>query len=119
MTNPMFDMTTLFNSYRQSLAPVAKAQQEALKILETFARYQLALAGDYIDFSVSQVKAISEVKSPSDFVTQQSELTTRAGEQLRKRSQELSQIASETQGTVKQWLGEATATFAEATRKAA
>ena len=79
MTNPMFDMTTLFNSYRQSLAPVAKAQQEALKILETFARFQLSLAGDYIDFSVSQAKAIAEVKSPSDFVTQQSDLTTRAG----------------------------------------
>ena len=119
MTNQMFDFSTMFNSYRQSLAPVAKAQQEALKILETFARYQLALAGDCIDWSVSQAKAIADVKSPSEFVAQQSELTTRAGEQIRKRSQELSQIATETKGTVTQWFGEASATLAEAARKAA
>jgi len=119
MSNQTFDLTSMFDTYRQSLAPVAKAQQEALKILETFARYQLALAGDYIDWSVSQAKAITEVKSPSDFVTQQSELSTKAGEQIRKRSQELSQIAADTQGTVKQWIGEASAKFAEAAKKAA
>lgn len=119
MTHQTFDFSSLLNSYRQSLAPVAKAQQEALKILETFARYQLALANDCLDWSVSQAKAISELKSPSDFVAQQSELSTRAGEQMRKRSQELTQIATETQGTVKQWIGEASATLADAVRKAA
>jgi phasin family protein len=119
MSNQTFDLTTMFDTYRQSLAPVAKAQQEALKILETFARYQLALAGDYIDWSVSQAKAMADLKSPSDFVTQQSELSTKAGEQIRKRSQELSQIAADTQGTVKQWIGEAGAKLAEVAKKAA
>ena len=119
MSNQIFDVTTLFNSYRQALAPVAKAQQEAVKILETFARYQLALAGDCIDWSVSQAKAMADLKSPSDFVAQQSELSTKAGEQIRKRSQELTQIATDTQGTVKQWFGEASAKLAEVTRKAA
>ena len=119
MSSQMFDMTTMFNTYRQKLAPVAKAQQEAIKLLETFARFQLALAGDCIDWSVSQAKAIADVKSPSDFVAQQSELSTRTGEQIHKRSQELRQIATETQGTVKQWLGEAGATLAEVSRKAA
>ena len=119
MTNQIFDVNTILNSYRQALAPVAKAQQEAVKILETFARYQLALAGDCIDWSVSQAKAMADLKSPSDFVAQQSELSTKAGEQIRKRSQELTQIATETQGTVKQWFGEAGAKLAEATRKAA
>ena len=119
MSNPSFDMNSLFNSYKESIAPVVKAQQESLKILETFARYQLALAGDCIDWTVSQAKAITDVKSPSEFVAQQNELSTRAGEQIRKRSQELSQIATDTQGTVKQWLGDAGAKLAEVSRKAA
>ncbi len=119
MSNPMFDMNSLLNSYRLSLEPVAKAQAEALKIFETFARYQLSLAGDCIDWSVSQAKAFTEVKTSADFVAQQSELSTRAGEQFRKRGQELSQIATETQGTVKQWMSDAGVKFAEAVNKAA
>ena len=119
MSNQLFDLTTLFDTYQQSFAPVAKAQQEAVKIFETFARHQLAVAGDYIDWSVSQAKAITEVKSPSDFVAKQSELSTKASEQVRKRSEELSKIAADTQVTVKQWIGEASAKLAEVTKKAA
>ena len=119
MSNQTFDLNTVFASYRQALAPVAKAQQEALKILETYARYQLAIASDCIDWSISQAKAIADLKSPSDFVAQQSELSTKAGEQIRKRSQELTQIATDTQGTVKQWIGNAGAKLAEVVTKAA
>jgi phasin family protein len=119
MFNNSFDANSLFESYRTALAPFLKAQTEGLKTFERVARYQLAVTADYLDFSLSQAKATVSAKTPAEFVAQQTEIASRFGDTLRKRGQEISQIATETQGTVSQWVGEATAKVAEAAKKAA
>ena len=119
MTQPTFDFTALFDTYRQAFAPVVSAQQNYLKTLERVARYQFAVAGDYLDWSLSHAKASVEPKSVADLVSKQTALNTSFGDKLRVRAEEFTQIASETQGAVSQWFDEAGAKVAEASAKAA
>jgi phasin family protein len=119
MTDRPFDMNTWFDSYRSAFAPVLRAQQEAMKSVERLARYQFAVAGDYLDWSLAQTKAAVGAKSVTELASQHTEINGRFGEQLKKRAQEFTAIATETQGAVTQWLGEATAKVTEAAKKAA
>ena len=119
MTQPTFDFTTLFDTYRQTIAPVITAQQNYLKTLERLARYQFAVAGDYLDWSLSHAKASVEPKSVADLVGKQTALNTTFGDKLRARAEEFTQIASETQGAVSQWFDHTGAKFSESVKKAA
>src|ERR1700681_1369665 len=109
MTPRTFDFSTLFDTYRDAFAPILRAQQEGLKTIERLARYQYAVAGDYLDWSLSQAKASVGPKSAADLVGKQTALNTQFGEKLRARAEEFSQIASETQGAVSQWFDETSA----------
>lgn len=119
MTQPTLDFTTLFDNYRQAFAPVFAAQQQALKTVERLARYQFAVAGDYLDWSLSHAKASAAPKTVADLVGQQTALNTTFSDKLRARAEEFTQIAAETQGTVSQWLDQAGAKMAESVKKAA
>jgi hypothetical protein len=119
MTQPTFDFTTLFDTYRQAFAPVITAQQNYLKTLERLARYQFAVAGDYLDWSLSHAKASVEPKSVADLVGKQTALNSSFGDKLRARAEEFTQIASETQGAASQWFEEAGAKVAQTVKKAA
>jgi hypothetical protein len=119
MTQPTFDFTTLFDTYRQTFAPVLTAQQNYLKTLERIARYQFAVAGDYLDWSLSHAKASVEPKSVADLVGKQTALNTTFGDKLRARAVEFTQLASETQGAVGQWFDHTGAKVAESVKKAA
>jgi hypothetical protein len=119
MTQKTIDFAALFDTYRQAFAPVIAAQQTGLKTLERLARYQFAVAGDYLDWTLAQVKSSTEPKSVSDLVSQQSALNTSFGEKLRARAEEFTQIASESQGNVTKWFDEARAKVAETAAKAA
>ncbi|GAC1426915.1 MAG: hypothetical protein NVSMB6_27170 [Burkholderiaceae bacterium] len=119
MTQPTFDFSALFDTYRQAFAPVMTAQQNYLKTLERLARYQFAVAGDYLDWTLSQAKASVEPKSVSDMVSKQTALNTSFGDKLRARAEEFTQIASETQGAVSQWLDDTGAKVAASVKKAA
>jgi phasin family protein len=119
MTDRTFDVNTWFESYRSAFAPVLRAQQEAMKSVERLARYQFGVAGDYLDWSLAQTKAAVAAKSAAELAAQHTDINGRLSEQLKKRAQEFTAIATETQGAVSQWLGEATAKVAEAAKKAA
>jgi phasin family protein len=119
MTQKTFDMNTFIDSYRNALAPVLRAQQEGLKTIERLARYQFAVAGDYLDWSLSAAKATVGPKSAAELLSEQTALNTKFGEKLRARGEEFSQIATETQGAVSQWIGETTKKAADTAKKAA
>ena len=119
MTQKTLDFTALFDTYRQAFAPVIAAQQNGLTTLERLARYQFAVAGDYLDWTLSHVKTSAEPKSVADLVSQQSALNTSFSDKLRARAEEFTQIASETQGNVSQWFDDAGAKVAQTVKKAA
>lgn len=118
MTQKTFDFAALFDTYRQAFAPAIAAQQTGLQTLERVARYQFAVAGDYLDWTFSHLKTSAEPKSVADLVSQQTALNTSFGEKLRARAEEFTQITSESQANVTKWFDDAGSKVAE-TAKAA
>jgi hypothetical protein len=119
MNQKTFDFAALFDTYRQAFAPVVAAQQNGLKTLERLARYQFAVAGDCLEWTLSHLKTSAEPKSVADLVSQQSALNTSFSDKLRARTEEFTQIASETQNAAAKWFDEASAKVAETAKKAA
>ena len=119
MTQPAFDFTAMFDTYREAFAPLFRAQSEGLKTVERLARYQFAVAGDYLEWTLAQAKASVGPKSVGDLVGQQVAVNTAFSDKLRARADEFSQIATETQGTVTKWMDETTAKVKETVKKAA
>lgn len=100
MTERSYDPNAWIDAYRENLAPVYKAQQEGLKTLARFARFQHAVLGDLIDAGISHAQAALTAKNPLDLAVKQVELGSQIGDKLRGRAQEFSTLASEAQGTV-------------------
>ena len=119
MTDSAFDPKTIFDAYRSAFAPTLKAQQEGLKAFDRAGRYQYAVAGDYLEWSLAQAKAAIGAQNPAEFVSKQVELATALSEKLRGRVQELVTLTTETQNSFTQVVSEATAKVAEVTKKAA
>src|SRR5277367_5463161 len=97
MTDTTFDPKTIFESYRNAFAPAQKVQQEGMKALDRVGRYQYAVAGDYLEWSLAQAKAAIGAQSPADFVSKQVELTTALSEKLRARAEEFVKLATDAQ----------------------
>src|SRR5579863_2060980 len=97
MTETTFDPKTIFDSYKTALAPALKAQQEGVNAMDRVGRYQYAVAGDYLEWSLAQAKLALVAQTPADFFSKQVELTTALSEKLRARAQEFTTLASEAQ----------------------
>jgi hypothetical protein len=119
MNDTTFDPKAIFDTYRQALAPAAKAQQEGLKTIDRVGRYQYAVAGDYLEWSLALAKAAIAAQTPAEFVSKQLELATALGEKLKARVQEFVTLATDAQTSFTQVVSEATAKAAEVTKKAA
>ncbi|MDP9085034.1 MAG: phasin family protein [Pseudomonadota bacterium] len=99
MSDTTFDPKTILETYKSAFAPVLKVQQEGVKVLDRVGRYQYAVAGDYLEWSLAQAKLAFGAQSPADFLAKQVELTTALSEKLRARAQEFSTLASESQAS--------------------
>jgi hypothetical protein len=120
MIDTTFDPAKILETYRNAFAPALKAQQESLKAIDRLGRYQYAVAGDYLEWSLAQAKAATSAQNPSEFVSKQVELTTALSNKLRTRAQEFVSLATEAQTGFTDVVTEATAKIAEvAKRKAA
>jgi hypothetical protein len=119
MNDSAFDPKSIFEAYRSAFAPTVKAQQEGLNALDRAGRYQYAVAGDYLEWSLAQAKAAIGAQTPAEFVSKQIELATALSEKLRARVQEFVTLATEAHNSFTQVVSEATAKVAEVTKKAA
>ena len=118
MSELSFDPKTILETYKSAFAPVLKAQQEGVKVIDRVGRYQYAVAGDYLEWSLAQAKLALAVQSPADFVSKQVELTTALSEKLRGRAQEFAALASEAQASFSDAVKEANDRAVEAGNKA-
>ncbi len=98
-TDHTLNPQAFLESFRDSLAPVLQVQQESLKVVDRVARYQYAVAGDYLEWSLAQSQVTLVAHSPADLLAKQAELGIKFSEQLRSRIQELTKIRSEGQTT--------------------
>jgi len=118
MSDSPFDPKAVFETYRNAFAPALKAQQESVKAIERLGRYQYAVAGDYLEWSLAHVNASVGVKTPAELVTKQVELATALNEKLRVRAQEFVSLATDAQTSFTQVVSEATAKAADMTKEA-
>jgi phasin family protein len=119
MSDSTFDPKAIFETYRNAFAPALKAQQEGITAIDRVGRYQYAVAGDYLEWSLAQAKAALGAQSPAEFVSKQVELTTALSEKLRARAQEFVTLATETQNNFTNAVSEASAKVAEVSKKKA
>jgi len=95
MTDTTFDPKSVLDAYRSAFTPVIKAQQEGVKAFDRAGRFQYALAGDYLDWSLAQAKVAVGAQSPAEFVSKQVDLASAFGEKLRARLQEFVTLTTE------------------------
>jgi phasin family protein len=119
MSDSTFDPKAIIDTYKNAFAPVLKAQQEGITAIDRVGRYQYAVAGDYLEWSLAQAKAALGAQTPAEFVSKQVELTTALSEKLRARAQEFVTLATETQNSFTNAVSEATAKVAEVSKKKA
>jgi phasin family protein len=119
MSDSTFDPKAIIDTYKNAFAPVLKAQQEGITAIDRVGRYQYAVAGDYLEWSLAQAKAALGAQTPAEFVSKQVELTTALSEKLRARAQEFVTLATETQNSFTNAVNEATAKAAEVSKKKA
>ena len=119
MTNLTFDPKTIMDAYTEAFSTAINAQKESLQFVERAGRYQHALAGDCLDWSLSVMKAALAAQTPTDFVSKQVDLAGSGGEKLRVRMQELAKLATDVQSTISKTVTEASAKVAQSTKKAA
>src|ERR1700676_4837477 len=117
MSDSTFDPKSIFEAYRNAFAPALKAQQEGIKAIDRVGRYQYAVAGDYMEWSLAQAKAALGAQSPAEFVSKQVELTTALSEKLRARVQEFVTLATNTQTGFAELANHASAKVAEVAHK--
>jgi phasin family protein len=117
MTDLTFDPKTILETYRNAFAPALKAQQESIKALDRVGRYQYAVAGDYLEWSLAQAKAAIAAQTPADFVSKQVELTTALSEKLRARAQEFVTLASDVQASFTDVVADTTSKVVAETKK--
>ena len=124
MTDRTFDLSAWLETYKDSFASFAKAQQDGFKALERFARFHYAVAGDVLEAGLAQAKAALNARAAvgtqaiADLLQKQAELGTQLSEKLRARAQEFSALAAEVQESVGSFAAEA-ATRATGVKKAA
>jgi phasin family protein len=119
MSETTFDPKTIFDSYRNAIAPALKVQQEGVKALDRVGRYQYAVAGDYLEWSLAQAKAAVAAQNPAEFVSKQVELTTALSERLRARAQEFVKLAADAQSGFSEAVNESVTKVAAETKKKA
>lgn len=119
MSDFTFDPKAIFETYRNAFAPTLKAQQDGVKALDRVGRYQYAVAGDYLEWSLAQANAAITAQTPTDFVSKQVELTTALSEKLRARAQEFATLATEAQASFTDAVKETTSHVVDSTIKAA
>jgi hypothetical protein len=116
-----FDPKSIFEAYRNAFAPMLKVQKEGVSTLDRMGRYNYAVAGDFLEWSLAQAKAATESQSPSEFVTKQVDLTTALSEKLKSRVQEFVTLATDTQtraqSTFTEAVNEATVKLGDASKR--
>jgi hypothetical protein len=96
MAEHTFDASAWTEAIHEAFAPVCKAQQEGLRTLERFAKFQYAIAGDYLQHGLAQAQAAVASRNAAEFLSKQADLAALFGQRISARAHELSSLASET-----------------------
>ncbi len=91
--------------------------QRIVQALDRVGRYQYAIAGDYLEWTLAQTRAAFSAPTPAEFISKQVELSTSFGEKLRARAQEFLSLAGESQASFAEAVKDTSTKVAEIARK--
>jgi predicted phage-related endonuclease len=103
MTDRNFDLNSWVDTYQEAFASFTRAQLDAFRALERFARFHYAVAGDVLEASLAHTRAAIGARATvgtqviAELLQKQAELGTQLSEKLRARAQEFSVIATDAQ----------------------
>jgi Phasin protein len=121
MRDHSFDLNAWLETYKSTFSSLSKVQQDSLKMLERFARFNYAVAGDVLEAGIEQAKVtlggrpVLGTQAIAELVQKQADLGTQLSEKLQARAREFSALAAEVQQNVGAFAQQAAAR----TRKAA
>ena len=108
-----------FNAYgdfaKRALAPATRLNETVAGNLESFARFQYELAGDFMQLAIEQMQATVKARDLGTLVARQSEIASKFVEKQTQRQQAFARMATDAQARVAKLVEEATT----ASRKAA
>jgi len=100
MRNVAYDPHAVTAAYLSAIAPARKVQQEGFRSVERLARFQYAIAGDYLESGLAHLGAAFVATTPAELIAAQSALGRQFGNRLRERARELVEMAGEIQGAI-------------------
>jgi hypothetical protein len=112
-----FDPSAAFETYRSFFAPTLRMQEEALKTMERFGRYQVTVASDYLEWSVSRAKSNLNLSTPAEVASSQVAFVTQFGEKWQGHVREFVNLANEARTSFTHLVGDTTAKVAETIKK--
>jgi phasin family protein len=111
-----FDDFSAYTDFaKRSFAPATRLNETVAGNLESLARFQYDLAGDFMQLAIDQMQATVKARDLGTLVARQSEIASKFVERTTQRQQAFARIATEAQASVARLVEEATT----AARKAA
>lgn len=104
---------------KRMFAPFQEFNALAVRTFERAARETYAAAGEALEFSIAQARAVVEAQDPQALVTRQSQLATDFVNRQAVRSNEWLKIAADAQAEAGKWAQAANDELASAARRSA
>ena len=115
--------TTAENSFldfqKRAMAPFMEFNEMAIRSFERAARHGYEAAGEALEFSLSQAKAVLAAKDPQQLASKQAELATQFMNRQAERSNDWLKLAAEAQAEAGKWAQAANDELTAAARKSA
>ena len=102
------DFSAYTDFAKRAFAPATRLNATVLGNLESLARFQYDLAGDFMQFALDQMQATVKAKDLGTLVARQSEIASKFVEKSAERQQAFARIATEAQASVARLVEEAT-----------
>jgi hypothetical protein len=119
MTQKPKDFNAYFDFQKRAMAPFVDLNEFAVRTFERAARHGYEAAGEALEFSIAQAKAVLTAKDPQQFATKQAQLTTEFVGRQTERTNEWLKMASQAQAEMGKWAQAANEEITAAVSKSA
>lgn len=113
------DASKIADGTGRVLAPLTRLSALGVRAFEHGARHGYEVAGDVLELTLAQMRAVSEARDPGNWVARQSGLAAAFFEQQTRRANDWFRLAAGVQDELGKWAADAANAAAAETRAAA
>ncbi|HEX7374183.1 MAG TPA: phasin family protein [Steroidobacteraceae bacterium] len=100
MATKLDDFSAYTDFAKRAFAPTTRLGEAAVGNLESFARFQYDLVGDYMQLAIDQLQATVKAKDLGTLVARQSEIASKFVEKQSQRQQAFAKLTTDAQARV-------------------